>query len=90
MESRKAKRTGMDSSLKDELLGLIEGLTDEQVGALLQLARVMQPTASPAAYNRDADVLRGLFAGPPDLGERSEDILQELTRQRGAWTQKDG
>ncbi len=80
----------MDSPLKDELLDLIDGLTDEQVDALLRLARVMRPASTPASYSREADVLRGLFAGPPDLAARSEDILQELARQRGAWTQKDG
>lgn len=81
----------MTISVREQLIHTLDRLTDEQVEALLGVARVMQPENGSEVddYDPDLDVAIGLYSGSPDLSERVEDILREDAEKRGGWTLKD-
>lgn len=66
------------SALRETLIEKLDGLTDEQVAALLSLVRAFEHEDEIASeYDESKDPLVAMFSGPSDLAERSEDILQQ-------------
>jgi hypothetical protein len=78
----------VSTSLEHELLRVLEGLTDSQVSALIQVARAMHPDAERPEYNEANDPAIGLISGPTNLAEQAEDILRNEIDSRSGWTQK--
>lgn len=80
------------TNIRQEIIGMLEHLSDQQVATLLEVVRGMQPAHSSEqrTYDPKADILRnGIFKGPTDLAERVEEILEEESRKHGSWTIKD-
>jgi hypothetical protein len=79
----------MSTSHREELIDMIRRFSDEQIEALFGVARRIDGTER-EPYDPSQDGTIGSIDGlPEDFAERSEEILEELTRKRGAWTQKD-
>jgi hypothetical protein len=78
----------MTISVREQLIHTLDRLTDEQVEALLGVARVMQPAQKPP-YDPEKDGTVAIYSGPAEEAEQIEDILDEAVKQRGGWTLKD-
>jgi hypothetical protein len=66
-------------SIRDEFVKKLDSLTDEQVAALLQMVEAFENSDyfTPTEYDESKDPTIAMFSGPTDLGERSEEILNE-------------
>ena len=66
-------------SIRDEFVKKLDSLTDEQVAALLQMVEAFESTDhfAIAEYDEAKDPTIAMFSGPTDLGEQSEEILNE-------------
>jgi hypothetical protein len=78
----------INNTLRNEFLQALDGLTDEQVSALLHVARAMNPDERPD-YDEAKDPLVGFIDGPTDLASRAKDTLRDEIDARSGWTQKD-
>jgi hypothetical protein len=75
---------------RQELIDLLDDLTDEQVSLLIQFIRAIQTGHKPSAtpYHAHDDPLVGFISGPTDVAAHVEDILYEDIDPQSGWTQK--
>ena len=63
-------------TIREKLIDkILNDLDDEQVGQLLRYVETLQSLTLPADYDEANDPSVGFFSGPPDLAERTEEIL---------------
>jgi hypothetical protein len=60
----------MAISAREQLIEVIQTLSDEKVESLLRTAQLMSERPDRPPYDRDKDPAIGLFSGPSDLSER--------------------
>jgi hypothetical protein len=85
------------SAVKESINEKLEALPEFDLHQVLAFVQFLEwkkteqenvPELSSLA-NTASDPLIGLFAGPPDLASKSEDILQAGIVDRSGWTWKD-
>jgi hypothetical protein len=79
----------MTLSMRDQLIRAVSILTEEEAAAILPVIQLLHPSEESTEYDPAQDPAIGFFEGPEDLSERVEEIIEEETRKRGAWTRKD-
>ena len=61
--------------LRDQIIAYLEKLSDEQASKVLNFIQTIEEAEIEPDYDEE-DPAIGFFSGPPDLAERSEEILQ--------------
>jgi hypothetical protein len=82
-------------AIRQALLVELAQLTQEQMAALLHVARTMRPghpgpvSENIVRYDEAEDPAIGLMSGPADFAERAEEILADEINPRSGWTRKE-
>ena len=77
-------------TMREKLINkILNDLDDEQVNELFRYTETLQAFKLPDDYDEENDPTVGFFSGPPDLAERSEEILRDEITRRSGWTQKE-
>jgi hypothetical protein len=66
----------MTESVKQELLATLNTFDERQLALMLDYARKLESLELAKDYDPAKDPLVGFFEGPPDLAERSSEILR--------------
>lgn len=65
------------NAIREQIIARLDHLTIVQATKVLEFIETVEEEAVEVEYDEANDPLIGFFSGPPDLGERSEEILEE-------------
>jgi hypothetical protein len=65
------------NTIREQIIARLDHLNEAQAAKVLEFIETIEEPAGEEEYDEANDPLIGFFSGPPDLGERAEEILEE-------------